>query len=128
MCIRDRISIALTKPEVVLILSSQISTQEARTIDWVNIPLEILPSGASISAKSFLLEAFSPADIPAKRNPLGVSLMSSTKDQLESIWLNLFDILIHTNYSLILKKHVIRLLLIIWVFFKNQNTTKEELV
>ena len=43
---RELISIALTKPEVVLILSSQISTQEARTIDWVNIPLKILPSGA----------------------------------------------------------------------------------
>ena len=81
-----------------------------------------------MSAKSFLLEAFNPADIPAKRNPLGVSLLSSTNDQLESIWLNLFDILIHTNYSLILKKQVIGLLLIIWTFFKNQNTTKEELV
>ena len=100
----ELISIALTQPEVFLILSSQISTQDARTIDWVNIPLKILPSGASISAKSFLLEAFKPADIPAKRNPLGVTLLSSTNDQLESNWLKLFGILIHTNYSLILKK------------------------
>ena len=100
----ELISIALTKPEVFLILSSQISTQEARTIDWVNIPLKTLPSGASISAKSFLLEAFKPADIPAKRNPLGVTGLSSTNDQLESNWLKLFGILIHTNYSLILKK------------------------
>ena len=119
---------ALRKPEVVLILFSQISTQEARTIDCVNIPLKILPSGASISAKSFLLEAFKPADIPAKRNPLGVTLLSSTNDQLESNWLKLFGILIHTNYSSILKKQVIRLLLNIWIFFKNQKTTKEELV
>ena len=95
---------ALIKPEVVLILSSQISTQEARTIDWVNVPLKILPSGASINAKSFLLEAFKPADIPAKRKPLGVTLLSSTNDQLESNWLKLFGILIHTNYSLKLKK------------------------
>ena len=103
---------ALTKPEVALILSSQISTQEARTIDCVNIPLKILPLGASISAKSFLLEAFKPADIPAKRNPLGgFTLLSSTNDQLESNWLKLFGILIHINYSSILKKQVIRLLL-----------------
>ena len=88
----------------------------------------MLPSGAIISSKSFLLEAFNPADIPAKRNPLGVILMSSTNDQLESNWLNLFGILIHHNYSLILKKQVIRLLLIIWIFIKNQKTTKEELV
>ena len=91
MCIRDRlISIALAKPEVVLILSSQISTQEARTIDWVNIPLKMLPSGANISAKSFLWEAFNPADIPAKRNPSGVSLPSLTNFQVKSDWLNLF--------------------------------------
>ena len=94
----------------------------------VNIPLKILPSGASINAKSFLLEAFNPADIPAKRNPLGVTLLSSTNDQLESNWLKLFGILIHTNHSLVLKKQIIRLLLIIWIFFKNQKTTKEELV
>ena len=31
--------------------------------------LKIIPSGASISAKSFLLEAFKPADIPAKETP-----------------------------------------------------------
>ena len=105
------ISIARKKPEALLILSSQISTHEARTIDWVNIPLKILPSGASISAKSFLLEAFNPADIPAKRNPLGVSLPSSTNDQVESNWLNLFFIfLIHTNFSWILKEQNIRLL------------------
>ena len=123
----ELISIARKNPEALLILSSQISTHEARTIDWVNIPLKILPSGASINAKSFLLDAFKPADIPAKRNPLGVTLLSSTNDQLESNWLDLFGILIHTNYSLILKKQVIRLLLIIWIFFKNQKTTKEEL-
>ena len=104
ICLTRINCIALTKPEVVLILSSQISTQEARTIDWVNIPLKILPSGASISAKSFLLEAFNPADIPAKRNPLGVTLLSSTNDQLKSNWLKLFSILIYTNYSLIHKK------------------------
>ena len=121
-------SIARIKPEALLILSSQISTHEARTIDWVNIPLKILPSGASISAKSFLLDAFNPADMPAKRNPLGVTLLSLTNDQLESNWLKLFGIFIHTNYSLILKKQVIRLLLIIWIFFKNQKTAKEELV
>ena len=97
-------------------------------MDWVNIPLKILPSGASISAKSFLLEAFNPADIPANRNPLGVTLLSSTNDQLESNWLKLVGILIHTNYSLILKKQVIRLLLNIWMLFKNQKTPKEELV
>ena len=71
----------------------------------------MLPSGASISAKSFLLEAFNPADIPAKRNPLGVALPLSTNDQMESDWLNLSYILIHTNCYLILKKQVIRLLL-----------------
>ena len=120
-------SIARTKPAFVLILSSQKSTQEERTIDWVNIPLKILPSGASISAKSFLLEAFKPADIPAKRNPLGVTLLSSTNDQLESNWLKLFGIFIHTNQSLVLKKQEIGLLLIIWIFFKNQKTNKEEL-
>ena len=125
---QELINIARTKPKVVLILSSQISTQQARAIDWVNIPLKILPSGASISAKSFLLEAFNPADIPAKRNPLGVTLLSSTNDQLESNWLKLFGILIHTNHSLVLKKQVIRLLLIIWIFLKNQKPTKEELV
>ena len=101
---RELISIARTKPEALLIISSQISIHEARTIDWVNIPLKILPFGASISAKSFLLEAFNPADIPAKRNPLGVTLLSSTNDQLETNWLKLFGILIYTNYSLILKK------------------------
>ena len=104
------------------------STQEARTLDWVNIPLKILPSGANISAKSFLLEAFNPADIPAKRNPLGVTLPSLTNDQEDSNWLNLFYILIHTNFSLILKKQVISLLLIIWIFFRNQKPNKEELV
>ena len=52
----------------------------------------MLPSGANISAKSFLLEAFNPAEIPAKRNPSGVSLPSSTNDQVESDWLNLFYI------------------------------------
>ena len=125
---QELISIARKNPEALLILSSQISTHEARTIDWVNIPLKILPSGASISAKSFLLEAFNPADIPAKRNPLGVTLLSSTNNQLESNWLKLFGILIHTNHSLVLKKQVIRLLLILWIFFKNQKPTKEELV
>ena len=88
----------------------------------------MLPFGASISAKSFLLEAFNPADIPAKRNPLGVTLLLSTNVQLESNWLKLFSILIHTNHSLVLKKQVIRLLLNIWIFFKNQKITKEELV
>ena len=121
-------SIARRNPEALLILSSQISTHEARIIDWVNIPLKILPSGASINAKSFLLEAFNPADMPAKRNPLGDTLLSSTNDQLESNCLKLFCIFLHTNYSLMLKKQVIRLLLNIWIFFKNQKTTKEELV
>jgi len=52
----------------------------------------MLPSGAKISAKSFLLESFNPADIPAKRNPLGVSLPASTNDQMESDLLYLFYI------------------------------------
>ena len=71
----------------------------------------MLPFGASISAKSFLLEAFNPEDIPAKRNPFGVTLLSLTNDQLESNWLKLFGILIHTNHSLIVKKQIFRLLL-----------------
>ena len=83
------------------------------------MPLKTLPSGASISAKSFLFEDFNPAEIPAKRKPLGVSLPSSIIDQVESDWLNLFYILIHNNCSLMLKKQLIRLLLNIWISFKN---------
>ena len=79
------INIALIKPEDLLILCSQISIQDALTIDCVNRPLQMLFSGANINAKSFLLESFNPATIPAKEKPQGVSSPSPTNDHLVSI-------------------------------------------
>ena len=78
------INIALIRPEDFLILCSQISIQDARTIDCVNRPLQMLFSGANIKAKSFFLENFNPAAIPAKEKPSGVSSPSLTNDQLVS--------------------------------------------
>ena len=79
------INIALIRPEDFLILCSQISTQDARTIDCVNRPLQILFSGANINARSFFLESFNPAAIPAKEKPQGVSSPALTNDHLVSI-------------------------------------------
>jgi hypothetical protein len=44
----------------------------------------MLFSGANIKAKSFLLESFNPAAIPAKEKPSGFSSPSLTNDQLVS--------------------------------------------
>ena len=78
------------KPEDCLILCSQISTQDARTLDCVKRPLQILFSGANINAKSFFLESFNPEEIPEKEKPAGVTSPPVLNDQLESSWLNLF--------------------------------------
>ena len=50
----------------------------------------MLLSGANIRAKSFFLESFSPAEIPAKEKPKGVKSPSLINDQLVLNWLNLF--------------------------------------
>ena len=44
----------------------------------------MLFSGANIKARSFFLESFKPATIPAKEKPSGVYSPSLTNDQLVS--------------------------------------------
>tara|TARA_Y100001978_G_scaffold10040_1_gene8266 strand:- start:464 stop:679 length:216 start_codon:yes stop_codon:yes gene_type:complete len=59
----------------------QISTQEALTDELVKKPLKILLGGDNISARSFVFETFSPADIPENKKPSGIFSQSFIKVQ-----------------------------------------------
>ena len=57
------------------------STQEALTTEFVKKPAKMLLGGAKIKARSFFLETYNPADIPANKKLSGIFSESFIKVQ-----------------------------------------------
>ena len=69
---------------------------------------------------------FKPEDIPANRNPLGVPLLSSTKDQLEYNWLKIFSIFGNVPRFFVILKYVTEIKSLIYAhIYQNELSIHE---